>query len=314
MAARKPRPSVWAGGVRSFAAPGKKAATRVALWVEPATGLLGGAAPVPDDVTDDEALAEVLASSLARPAPGATRPKEVRVADHGAADAIRRSKAKVKVAIGPVPEVDEAAASLRDQLAGEGEGVGGSPLAGGASPAAVGRLFEAAAAWLRAAPWKLGAHGMATMRVRAKGVGLADVGVLSTGGDDGGVVVVDRPADLAALFAEHDEGGVLVRALSLFWARRDEVPEELAAEAEAHGWTVGKRHPIAVRMAPDAPSRPLDAGETVRLAIVLEALLEVARAHGKALKAGKAVRAEVELAGAKVSVEWPWTPPALEGC
>lgn len=255
----------------------------VLLLLDVAAGRVAGVNAIAADASQTEA-ADWVAETLARPLRGHARPRGLRVEGADLAAAVRAKVGpRVAVRVAPVPEADEAMASLTDYLSTAGEEPP-TPVAGLGIPAAVvGAFFGAAARFHRLAPWTV-ADDSQVLRVDAPSLGRRNACACIIGalGESFGVLVFDSIADREAIVALQDELDATGQApeppdvplLSINFDHPREVPPSLRAEAKAHRWTLPARSvfPFILLLEPGGRSRAPEARDYVFATACLEAL------------------------------------------
>lgn len=253
----------------------------LAVWMEQSSGIIvGQEVCAPEDV--EGALGRVLQSALDQPVgAGSRRPVRLRVSDQATAEEVRTAIGNsIPVTVAPTPELDALLNLMVKEMPGPEENA--SYLEGGRiPPAAVGRLFEAAGALYRVAPWKVATDDQALRldipKLDVKGACVVIIGHL---GESLGVLVfpslaryqkfrraAERPRTTGRIDAGTDW-------LALSFERGADLPTSQRREVAAHRWPVPDAHayPVVTRHDRDASMRPL-----------VERDLEIATACARAL-------------------------------
>ncbi len=308
---REGQTTEWVGGcisVPAYVLEDEPQRPDLVLWLELPSGLVVGthlgAPPLsPDDV------AATLAQALERPlAPEASRPERLRVGDDALATAIRgRIGAAIPVTVAPTPELQFLAEDLARSFGARGAGEGVTWLESGRVPATVvERLFRAAAALWREAPWKVAddAHVLG-VDVPALGVEGACLSIIGGLGEHFGFVLFESLEAFEAFVASAPPDGTTPTrppdlrgyTLSLDFARRRELPPGMRREIEAHGWPVAgpRAYPVVFRPDPDAVARPLGERDVRLAAACAEALASFTRRHRAAFACDPVAAAREEI-------------------
>lgn len=320
---------VWEGGFRTLSVElseetGEPYQPELAMWTVAGDGfILGHALALPGNGTG--ALADLLMEVMRQPAVGKPRrPAALRVSDPEAAERLRELLAPLGVPV-------EAAETLESwEAAFEQTNAAVSPLAGGYCPQseehaeALAGLFGAAAAFYRAAPWRL-LDDWRPMGLEVPGMPGPTLGttVMGSAGENRGLVVypsleamlefysVASAADPASL-----DPGDLPPSMALNFATADEMPEEAVEETRARNWELAApdAYPLLLSTVPgegcyiDMSPEPL----TV-MTIALQAVTRFWQEAEGELRGDQPVvvrELEIDLAGGKLPVRVT-CPPVL---
>jgi hypothetical protein len=178
-----------------------------------------------------------------------------------------------------LPDLQDAAASLIDHLGGVAHWPPACSVdtwnAWGLRHGLVARLFHAAAAYWRAAPWKVVENDQAPL------VSLADGGtwtacVLGNAGEEFGLGLYSDPADfertLAATGPERAFANARGRIYSLTFDPLKQVPKLMPGEARRHGWEVADARAFPILCTINTPGGGVSESDARDLIRILEIL------------------------------------------
>ncbi len=221
------------------------------------------------------------------------RPPQLCVGQRPLAEALRGALAPHGIAVALVAELPGVERALRSLL---GHVFGGIlPLerlrsqpatwAGWGMPAAlVARMFEAAAAFRRAAPWEV-VPGDFPIAVSRPGEEEWVAVVLGAAGEQLGLALYQDPEDFARLMASDadDPGSAFDDAqglvVSLVFNVREELPKPMRAEIKGAGWPVAGSDAYPSLLVLNTPGGGIREGDFRFLVEVLEALPRFVAAH-----------------------------------
>jgi hypothetical protein len=262
------------------------------------------------------ALADGLRDKLFETA-AALRPTRLRLDDRDWAADVRRMLPMLKVVAGPTPELepvlDHLVASMEED----------APAAtylddGSLSAAAMGSLFEAAAALFHLAPWKsIGDAPLIEMKIPELDVHRACISVIGTLGESFGFLLFESFEATEALFevAEALEEGLEVEDLgaavtSLNFERGADLPPSMRREAQQHGWPVAaaKAYPVVEHRDSSGFPRSVTPHELRIMTACTEVLVSVFEKHGSRFAADETpefTETHVDSQGHEVLVKVP---------
>lgn len=239
------------------------------LWFELPEGFVVGQAII-DPQEPPISFGQTLRDAMRAPTLGPPRqPQRVRVADAQLAAEVRRALPEIaEVVVAPTPELDE----LLQRFAEFESGNDAPPsyLEGGRlSPAAIARLFRAAEALYRLAPWTfLGEDLPLRLDIPQLEIDGACITIIGGLDEERGFVVfpslLARELFLEGVEAHQERGGALdlgTAMLVLDFERGAELPDPMRKEIAAHGWPVAgaEAYPTVTYRDPDGLPRPLEA-------------------------------------------------------
>ena len=263
----------------------------IALWLDVTSGLL-----LEHRVVHPDEAEECVFDSLKRAMENASlAPKKIRVEDPILATKLRAEVGpKVKVHVGPVPEVEDLLDTMADAIEPDGPDV--SYLdEGRTSEEAVGRFFESAAELYRIVPWKI-VNAVEVMALDAPELDVegACMSLMGQLGESTGFLVFDSIEDYAdyigfAAFAIEEEdvvGPPPVAVFSVNFGGSSEVPDSMRAEIKKYGWEVAgpKAFPFIVAFDDDGIPRPLSEKDVRFATACCQALARFLGKHSGALE------------------------------
>jgi hypothetical protein len=323
---------VWEGGSGTLAArlptgsEGEAIHPELAMWVVSRSGEILASQVTPPG-GGAEALIDLLPQAMRDPEVGRPRrPGTLRVGHPEAFQQLRQRFAPLGIA------VEEARALEEWQHVFDTTNRAVSPVIGGYHPTtpehgeALAGLFRAAAAFYRAAPWRVVDEnrplGLNVPAAPGHTLGLM---VMGAGGENRGLVLfatLDIMAEFIEAVAEGPPEALdltdLPPALSLNFTHAEDMPPESVQEAREHGWEVADTdaYPLLLASEPgtgivlDLSPEPLTLMTTA-----LQAVTQFCQAAEAELRAGRpsVVRdVEVELEGETVSLRLS-SPPVEQG-
>lgn len=266
------------------------------IWLELPSELIVGWT-----LADPEAppsFADTLREAMRRPHAGPPRrPARVRVADEALAGQARAALGeRTEVVVAPTPELDLLIRSFAESLVKGDEGE--SYLEDGrVPPAAVERLFRAAQALYRIAPWTVANDGqIIRLDVLELGVRGAAISIIGALGESFGFLVFPSLTafDGFARAAERMMGRARRRSpperidlgstvLSLTFERARDLPPSMRREILKHGWPVAgtDAYPRVAQRERDGITRPLGEKDVQLAAACASALAAFVIKHGE---------------------------------
>lgn len=240
----------WIGGRYSFPIEVKdgKDVVRPAcvLWMEMPERVLVGSKAF--DPRVPAPLVETLDEAMSMPVEGPPRrPSRIRVPDEEMARELRSVFRGIPVIVAPVPELDE---TFDEISKAANRQANPSYLGGGATPEIVGKLFAAAIALFRAAPWRhIDDQQIIAVDIPAFGIRDACLSVIGSDGEPFGLLLFRSTKDFWSftLDLETEDGdadsedGVVkddVAVCSLTFDHKKKIPHSLMREIREHAWPV----------------------------------------------------------------------------
>jgi hypothetical protein len=260
--------SEWIGGRYTFPVKVREGDTliqpEIVIWLELPSGVVVGSSIV--DPRQPVLFGETLAEAMRRPAAGSPRrPARIRVPNAVLADALRGTVGNIPVVVGPVPELDEVFAQLRQEIPNPEP----SYLAEGAiAPAVVAELFSAAGLLFRAAPWRHQSdQQVLRVDIPALGVDGACLSVIGAAGESFGALLFRSIDDFHSFVDASERFGTSAKSaprtsgepalLSLSFDRKKQLPPSMAREIELHRWPVAGAKAYPAVLAIDTGMNPL---------------------------------------------------------
>lgn len=209
-------------------------------------------------------------------------PSEVVVRHVEVAELLRSRLEPRGVAVGVRHEL----ADIKDVAGSLVENLGGVPAwppacmvetwrAWGVSPSLIGNLFRAAAAFWRAAPWKI-VDNLQAPRVTVASARCWTAGVLGNAGEQFGLAIYSDDQDLFRMSAadgpEHALENTRGRILSITFEPVTNVPEPMPGEARRHGWELAGPRAFPILSTINTPGGGLSENDARDLIVLLESL------------------------------------------
>ncbi len=271
------------------------------FWVEMPEGAVVSFS-IGTEENEAGAFGESLAAAMETPMYGAPRrPSVVRVADSELAAEVRRVLPGVRIVLAPTPEVASVMEAMHSATRPELESGGGaseelSYFEGGrVGVAAVERLFRAADALYRAAPWKSAADSQfLRVDIPAHGVEGACLSIIGALGQSLGIILFPSLEGYERFAALNDREEPLDESLdgpidlgtsmlSLTFHAGAELPDGMYRETLEHRWPVSnaRAYPTVEHRDPDAVPRPLVERDFEIMTACAQSLAAFYRKHRK---------------------------------
>jgi hypothetical protein len=262
----------WLGGVMPLPfveEDGRPFRPEALFWVSTDGLVLGSTTARPGELRD--AVASSLRTAMHEPLAGSPhRPDRIRVASTEIADALRAADAAIEVVCAPTPELEPLFDALRARL--DEDAPPPSYLSDECDAARVAAFFRATAALHRFAPWNV-VPPDALFSITIEELGVRDLVTCVIGhmGERFGLVFFSSLEDHAR-FGDHPIEGDCPPHLALTFDA--DVPRELSAEIEQHGWELAAPHavPWLVAVDGDLECRPATSQELTMAEAVARAL------------------------------------------
>jgi hypothetical protein len=257
---------------------------------------------------EPEAMAEDLAAVLDVAADRVGGwPEAVCVRWPDVAQALRRrfaegdAQAGPEVEVGPLPEIDQVGGALLANMGAHPSAVGGGVFACSPDtwaawdlpPELVARIFAAAAAFYRAAPWKVHAN-LDILEATAPGGRTWTACIMGQGGREYGLALYAEADDFFRTVGPVDGpdegfGGVRSPVITLLLDPGHELPKRLRREVSAAGWELAgpRAYPHVITL--NTPAGGLRREHAEDLAALLEAVPRFVAEHSGAVEEARPV-------------------------
>ena len=235
------------------------------FWMNEDGMLIGTQVAHPDSLEDQIIIS--LEQVMARPLAGVPqRPSRIRVKSPGIAALLQANTVGIDIVCGPTPEVDEALRAMTEAFAADADQLTDSYLSGGADPEQVASLFDAAAGFYRAQPWRVIPDDQSLFEVTITELGIRNwiISTIGQMGQNFGLAVFqsidyfDRFVH-AATDIEGDSEPDVPAYLSINFESRGDMPPALLEEITRHRWPVAdaRGYPWILCIEEDALTRPV---------------------------------------------------------
>jgi len=229
---------------------------------------------------------------------------------------VREAGWKMKIVEGAMPELDNAARSLREQVSGSrGSRVFASSAqtwaSWGLGPQACEKLFAGAAAYHRAAPWRQ-LRNTSFLDFTGPSGDLWTLGVLGHGGEQFGISLYGEPSDPIGVARGAPPEALTGPVLSLLLDSGAEIPREMRKEVASAGWEVAAPDAYPYLLTINTPAGGLTRRAEADLLAALHSVLAFLKAHGEEIEGSeKRLDFRDPMTGSRICY-WPgerrWNP------
>jgi hypothetical protein len=295
---RRGTPREWVGGRLTspfYVLEPEPYRPEVILWLELPDDLIIACEMI-DPAGPPVSFAESLRLAMRTPAAGPPRrPARVRVPEQRLAVEIRQVVPEAEIVVAPTPELDAVLRLMHQTMPADDESEPSYFEDGRVSVAAIEKLFAAAAALFRAAPWEIASDGQ-LLRVDIPGLGVAGacLSIIGALGESLGFILFpsmaahDRFLDAAETFGmETLQSGAVdlgSSTLSLNFERGADLPAGMHREAAEHGWPIAaaNAYPWVQHRDRDGIPRPLIERDVETVTVCAAALAAFSAKHESA--------------------------------